>query len=143
LNYKQKFTSLLEDLSHRRLARDPTELTEQKTTLLLKESTLTEDTSKQLRPSGSRPPRLNGLPKIHKEVAPLRPIVSNIGAPTFQLSKYMAGLLSQLIRNSAHHVKISFQFFQILESLQVQPDDPMVSFDVVSLFTKVPVVDSL
>ena len=32
---------------------------------------------------------------------------------------------------------------QILESLRVQPEDLMVSFDVVSLFTNVPTVDSL
>jgi len=73
----------------------------------------------------------------------LRPTVSNIGTPTYQLSKYLAGLLNQLTGNSAHHVKNSFQFIQILESLRVQPEDLMVSFEVVSLFTKVPTVDSL
>ena len=80
---------------------------------------------------------------IKRGGAPLRPIVSNTGAPTYQLSEYLAGLLSQLTGNSAHHVKYSFQFVQILESLRVQPDDLMVSFDVVSLFTNVPTVDSL
>jgi len=78
-----------------------------------------------------------------KSGGPLRPNVSNIGAPTYQLSKYLAGLLSQLIGNSAHHVKNSFQFVQVLESLRVQPEDLVVSFDVVSLFTNVPIVDSL
>jgi hypothetical protein len=86
-DYKQKITSILEDPSYRRLTRDPSDLTEQKTALLLKKSTLTEDICKQLHPSGSRPPRLYGLPKIHKEGVPLRPIVSNICAPTYQLSK--------------------------------------------------------
>jgi hypothetical protein len=105
VDYKRKITSILEDPSHRRLARDPTESTEIKTTLLLKKSTVTDDISKQLRPSGSRPPILYGLPKIHKEGVPLRPIVNNIGAPTYQLSKYLAGLLSQLTENSTHHVK--------------------------------------
>jgi len=90
-----------------------------------------------------RHPRVYGLPKIHKELVPLRPIVSNIGAPTYQLSKYLAGTLTQLTRNSAHHVKNSFQFVQILEFLKVQLDDLMVSFDVVPLFTNVPIVDSL
>jgi hypothetical protein len=55
----------------------------------------------------------------------------------------LVGLLRHLIGNSAHHVKYSFQFVQILESLQVQPDDLMVSFNVVSLFTMVPIADSL
>ena len=40
-------------------------------------------------------------------------------------------------------MKNSFHFTKIVESLQVNPEDLMVSFDVVSLFTKVPVADSL
>jgi len=43
----------------------------------------------------------------------------------------------------AHHVKNSSQFVQILEFLRVQPEDLIVSFEVVSLFTIVPIVDSL
>jgi hypothetical protein len=140
---KQKITSLLEDPSHRRLARDLTDSTERKTTLLLKISTLTENICKQLRPVGSRPPKLYGLPKIHKEGFPLRKNVSNIGAPTYQLSKYLAGLLSQLTGNSAHKEKNPSQFVQILESLRVQPEDVMVNFHVVFLSTNVPILDSL
>ena len=33
----------------------------------------------RLRPTGSQPPRIYGLPKIHKPDVPLRPIVSCIG----------------------------------------------------------------
>jgi hypothetical protein len=84
-----------------------------------------------------------GLPKIHKDGVPLRPTVSNIGAPTYQLAKHLSGLLNQLTGKTAHHVKNSFNFIEILKSLQIKPDDLMVSFDVVSLFTKVPVEESL
>jgi len=143
VDYTQKINSLLEDPSYRKLTRDPTDSTERKTTLLLKKSTLPEYICKQLRPAGSRPPRLYGFPKVHKEGVLLRSIVSNIGAPTYQLCKYLAGILSQLTGNSAHHAKNSIRFVQILESLRVQPEDLMVSFDVVSLFTNVPIVDSL
>jgi len=44
---------------------------------------------------------------------------------------------------AAHHVKNSFHFIRILETLKIKPGDLMVSFDVVSLFTKVPVEESL
>lgn len=37
----------------------------------------------QLRPSGSQPPRIYDLPKIHKAEVPLKPIVSCIGAPNY------------------------------------------------------------
>jgi len=68
---------------------------------------------------------------------------ANIGAPTYQLAKHLTGFLNQPTGNSAHHVKNSVHFTQILDNLQVQPGDPMVSFDVVSLFTNVLVEDSL
>jgi len=142
-DYKQKISSLLEDPSYRILTKDPTDAIEWKTTLLLKKSSLTEETHRQLCPADSRPPRLYGLPKIHKEGVPLRPTVSNIGTPTYQLSKHLSELLNPLTGKSAHHVKNSFHSIEILKSLKIKPDDIMVSFDVVSLFTKVPVEESL
>jgi hypothetical protein len=57
---------------------------------------LAEEVCGQLHPVGTRLPRLHGLYKIHKEGVPLRPIASNIGAPTYELSKYLTGLLSHL-----------------------------------------------
>ena len=135
-DYTQKMTSLLLDPSYRILTKDPTESTERKTTNLIKKCTLPEELCKKLSTTGSRPPRLYGLPKIHKEGVPLRPIVSNIGDPTYQPSKYLAGLLGQLTCKSIHHVQNSSQFVQTLSSITIQPGDLMVSFDIVSLFTK-------
>ena len=109
------------------LARDPTEAVERKTILLLKKSSLAEEACKRLRPASSRPPRLYGLPKIHKEA--LRPIVSNIGAPTYQLARFLARILSPLVGHSVHHVESSTQFVHTLSTLRVGPEDLMVSFD--------------
>jgi hypothetical protein len=53
------------------------------------------------------------------------------------------GLLSQLKGKLKHHITNSLQFVQTLDSLKVQPEDIMVNFDVVSLFTKVPATDTL
>ena len=142
-DYKQKVFSLLVDSTYINLKKDPTESIERKTTKLLKISSLPENLRKRLQASGSRAPRLYGLPKIHEEWVPLRPIVSNIGAPTLQLAKYLTGFLNQLTGKSAHHIKNSAHLTQILDNLQVQPGDLMVSFDMLSLFTKVPVEDSL
>ena len=94
VDYKLKITSLLADSAYKKLDKDPTDSIERKTIKLLKKSSLPEDLRKQLQPSGSRAPRLYGLPKIHKEGVPLRPIVSNIGAPTYQLAKQLTGFLT-------------------------------------------------
>jgi hypothetical protein len=47
-----------------------------------------------MHPAVFRHPTLKGLCKIHKEDVTLTPTVSNIGAPTYELSKYLAGDLS-------------------------------------------------
>ena len=106
------------DPAYRKITKDPTDSIEWKTTALLKKSSITEETRRQLCPAGSRPPTLYGLSKVHKEGIPLRPIVSNIGAPTYQLSKHLSGLLNQYTGKTAHHVKNSFHFIRILESLK-------------------------
>jgi hypothetical protein len=138
-DYKHTISSLIEEPAYRKLTKEPTEAIERKTIRLLNKASLTDSTRRQLCPAGSRPPTLYGLPKIHKQGVPLRPIASNIGAPTYQLSKHLSGLLKHLIGKSTHHVKNSFHFIEILKSLQTKPGDIMVCFDVVSLFTKVPV----
>ena len=95
-DYKEKITYLLEDPAYRNLVNFPSNGIEWTTKLLLKKSSLTEETRRQLCPSGSRSPRLYGMPKIYKEGIPLRHIVSNIGDPIYQHAKHLTGLLRQL-----------------------------------------------
>ena len=64
-----------------------------KTDSLVKQSSLAPDVKTAVRCSEALPPRLYGLPKIHKEDVPLRPIVSAIGSPTYTLAKHLTGLL--------------------------------------------------
>lgn len=63
--------------------------------------------------------------------------MSTVGAPTYRLAKLVAGLLGSHTGNSPHHVKNSTDFGHTLGSLRTGPQDIMVSFDVVSLFTRV------
>ncbi|XP_020914500.1 uncharacterized protein LOC110252077 [Exaiptasia diaphana] len=69
---------------------------------------------------------------------PLRPIVSFIGSPTYQLSKYLCRILSPLVGNSVHHLRNTSDWISVANSLQLEPDETIVSFDVVSLFTSIP-----
>jgi len=92
---------------------------------------------------GTRLLRVYGLPKVYKDDVPIRPIVSNIGAPTYKLSKYLASLLIPLVGRSRHHVTNSIEFVHMLGFSQVGPEDLMVSSGVVSLFNQVPKVETL
>ena len=92
-----------------------------------------------LKSSDGRAPRLYGLSKIHKQEIPLRPIVSFVESPTYNLSKEIARILSHLVGRSERHVKNSYDFVEFLNTIKVDDNESMVSFDVVSLFTKIPV----
>lgn len=96
VDYNQKIGIILQDPPHIRLAKGSTETVERNTTLvrvLRNKSTLAENVCIRLDPASTRPPRLYGFHNIPKEGISLRPTVSNIGAPSYQLSKYLAGAL--------------------------------------------------
>ena len=75
--------------TYRKLPKDPTPTQESKISRKLRSlhngKKITAKLYNRLRPSGSQPPRIYGLPKIHKEYVPVRPIVSCIGSPSYQL----------------------------------------------------------
>jgi hypothetical protein len=83
------------------------------------------------------------MPKIHKPDVPLRPIVNTIVSPAYRLAQHLARLFSGHTSHSPHHIKNSIEFGQVLSSLQVDTRDRTVSFDTVSLFTRVPVKESM
>lgn len=89
-DYHTKMMGMLETNTYRRLRGDPTATQENRLSRKLKglekSGEITQGTYQRVRPSGSQPPRIYGLPKIHKPDVPLRPIVSCIGCPSYQLS---------------------------------------------------------
>ena len=71
----------------------------------------------ELRPSGSQPPRIYGLPKVHKPEVPLRPIASCIGSPSYCLSKFITSLISPLGGKTSTHVKNSKHFLEAVQDV--------------------------
>ena len=83
-------------------------------------------------------PCLYGLPKIHKEGVPLRPIVSCINSVTYNIAKHVANILAPLVGNTPHHIQNSEEFADKIQGLRLELDETMVSYDVTSLFTCIP-----
>ena len=79
-----------------------------------------------------------GLPKVHKPDVPLPPIVSFVSSPTYALSKFLASLLSPIGDLSDSHVRNSQQCAHFITTQNVPDSEVLVSFNVVSLFTRVP-----
>ena len=65
----------------------------------------------------------------------MRPIVSFINSPLYNLSKFLCKLLSPLVGNTEFTVKNSYEFVQFINSIVLKKSECMASFDVVSLFT--------
>nr|CAH7717099.1 unnamed protein product [Callosobruchus chinensis] len=76
-DYQQKINELLDSTDYKKLDKDPTMTRLRKINRLIRISSLPEDTKKRVTVSEAQPPRLYGLPKIHKENVPLRPISSS------------------------------------------------------------------
>ena len=69
----------------------------------------------------------------------LRPIVSFVNLPSYQLSKYLARILSPLIGNSESNVQNSADFATFIQLKSLKESETLVSLDIVLLFTNVPV----
>ncbi|XP_046387506.1 uncharacterized protein LOC124157076 [Ischnura elegans] len=143
LDYQEKMQELLTNNSYKRIPRDPMDSISRKTIKLIKEAGIPLETARHLRAEAPVPPRIYGLPKIHKEGVPLRPIVSAISSPTYNLAKYLTGILAPHVGVSEHHVKNSLEFVETIKEIRVDTTDILVSLDVVSFFTCVPLADTM
>ena len=132
---------------YRKILKDPTSATERKITKELKDleqkKLILKNQMNRSKPTASRPPKLYGLPKIHKPEVPLRPSVSCIGSPIYQLAKHVTSLITPLTGRTSSFVKNSRHFAEMMRKVKLSEDESMVSFDVKSLFTNVPVDEAL
>ena len=84
-------------------------------------------------------PIFYGIPKIHKQQIPLRPIVSQTLGPTSRVSKYLDYILASAESSIPGLLKDTTAFLQKVEShSQVQPRTILATLDVVSLYTNIP-----
>ena len=141
--YNKEAEELLQQSTYKPIPTDPTSRYKNKLINILKsikaEGGISEAVYKTLYPTGAGSPKFYGLPKIHKEGMPLRPIVPSIGVVTFATSKELSRILKPLAGRSPYHVQNIQNIIQQIEGIQLQPDQCMVFFDVKALFTSVPI----
>ena len=104
---------------------------------------------RQLYPTGSNPGRFYGTAKLQRlppngtiEEFPIRPIVSNIGTTSYRLAKYLAQNLS-LLGQPTYTIKGTFDLKGKIKNEQIPLGFTMVLFDVKSLFTSVPLTETI
>ena len=73
----------------------------------------------------------------------MRPIVSAIGSPMYGLAKELSQILAPLAGHTEHTMKNYTAFIDRIRGFKLAPEDQLVSFDVTSLFTQVPINEAL
>ena len=107
------------------------------------ETNLTSQEYSHLYPTGSCPGKFYSTEKIQKILPTdnvdkqlIRPIVSNINTSTYELTKYLAKLLSPLSR-SQYTVNSTKHFVKSIKHEKIPTGYQMISFVVKSLFTSI------
>ena len=104
---------------------------------------LEEGSYKKMYPTEASSPKLYGLPKIHKNDIPLRPIVSSQGSVSYGVAKELARILKPLTGNNNHQVLNSKEFADDMKNIKLEEGECIISYDVAALFTSVPVKSAL
>ena len=108
---------------------------------LKNDNIITEEEYKHLYASGSTPGTLYGLPKIHKPNIPIRPILSAINIPNYKLAKFLIPSIEHLTK-SEYVLKNSREFFETIKDFNLPKTSKMVSFDITSLYTNIPIKET-
>ena len=140
-------TMLADKKTYEILKRDPTSSIKKKLENVLKrlreENKITQKQYEELYPTTFHMPRIYGSPKIHKPDCPLRPIVEGIGSVTYNAQKFLKSILKPIEGDPEFFIKDSKDLVQVFGGLQLEPDETLLSHDVVGLFTNVSIILAL
>ena len=146
-DYNKKSEDLLNQTTYKALTTDPTSKYKSKLINLLKnikaEGGIDNNTYKRLYPTGAVPPKYYGLPKVHKQGIPLRPIISSRGSVSYETAKELAKILKPLIGKSPYHVHNNKDFLDSIKNIKIEDDECNMSYDVTALFTSIPIDNTI
>lgn len=146
-DYMHKIEEVLEDPSYTIIQNDPTLNNEREIKKLLqslkKSKRITKAQLIYLSPNHSKIPRFYGLPKIHKPNIPMRPIVDFRNSPSYNSAHYLNKIFKPITTNFPTHIKNSYEIAKLLKDFIIPPGYEFVSFDIISLFTRVPVKETI
>ena len=96
----------------------------------------------KLIPVGNKPGKLYGMAKVHRDQVPPKLIVSMVGTPEYNLAKYLDQLIKPHIPDK-YLLRSTDDFIERLKQFSINSHNIVVSFDVVSLFTNVPLDETI
>ena len=149
--YKEKLMDILnlpqfeKVIQTRKNAKDPILKEEQRINDTLqrlnKEGKVNDELYAQVKSIGGQAPRLYGLAKVHKTTIPMRPVLSMPGSPYYKLATKVTDWLSVLPEAKTNCS--SRKTVEDIKDIKLDDDEVLVSFDVSSLYTNVPVKEAI
>ena len=109
---------------------------------LLLDGHISERLHSSVQPHSLSPARIYGLPKIHKNGCPLRPILSMVGTPQYMVAKMLHTILKPLIKTE-NTCADSFELVKMVKQLTIEDSTVLCSFDIESLFPSIPVEETI
>ncbi|XP_020298057.1 uncharacterized protein LOC109862415 [Pseudomyrmex gracilis] len=83
--------------------------------------------------------RAYSVPKIHKPEAPYRLIVSSVGSSLHKFAEFLHNIIYKNIPNAKSSIANSIDFVKKIKKTKIQRGHMLLSLDVTSLFTNVPI----
>lgn len=139
-DYIHRMNLMIESSNNEILVKNPlTAMISEVNKTLNKHKDEIEETIQKLKVSNPQIPRMYGLAKIHKADRPMRPISSNINAPTEKIAKWLVSEFRSIKSPTGLTVKNGIDFVDKMKNIRITRNEILVSFDVTSLFPNVPI----
>jgi hypothetical protein len=144
-DYDKKVIDFIEKNEFKELKKDPTpEYNKILNNTISKCKTLSKNEKNRLKTINPDAPNLRGQPKIHKNDIPIRPVVNYQNAPAYKISKYLNKKIQEYIIDEINYsVKNTHELISKIKDVKIGNEDIFLSFDVVSMYTKIPVKETL
>lgn len=105
---------------------------------------LSDNDIRYLKPINPHAPLLKGLPKLHKDDKPIRPLVNYTSAPAYKLAKKLERVIKKEVKlENSHSLKNSLELIEKVKNVNLNSRHTLASFDITNLYTNVPVDETL
>lgn len=140
-DYNTKIMDFLKESQAMQLKSDPTKRFQTNVKNCIKSCKNILKDQNKLAIMNPKAPNLYGLPKLHKTGIPIRPVVSYTNAPAYRLCRAFNFLFVENTNFiSKFSIKNSLDLIDKVINVNVPCKCKLVSFDVISLFTSIPIL---
>lgn len=142
-DYVKKVEEFLTNKEFTKITKDPTTKYQKEVKEMINKykSIFSDGDQRRLVNQNPQPPRMYGQPKLHKENIPIRPVVSYNSSPTYKIEKKLSQIFKEKTKFQAKYsLKNTQDLVNKIKDIEIPENAKLVSFDVVNLFTNIPVL---